>query len=189
MPTENDCLSCVKLRERITVLELRLHATQQRANGYRKMVEDFDHRRISREIKRSNPDRVHQCCLNLPGEIRRALRNEGCRLMPEVGAGAIVLHRCEHLRLMNLIEVTDTCWTWKGGKNKAGYGTFGWDDTKWIAHRFVYTLFVKSVDPGLVLDHTCRARICVNPSHLEEVTQAVNQLRMAVANDARAAVS
>jgi hypothetical protein len=45
------------------------------------------------------------------------------------------------------------------------------------AHRVAFEWLVGPVPKGLVLDHLCRNRGCVNPSHLEPVTQQVNTLR------------
>lgn len=45
------------------------------------------------------------------------------------------------------------------------------------AHRVVYEHFRGPIPPGLVIDHLCRVRHCVNPWHLEAVTQAENIMR------------
>jgi hypothetical protein len=45
------------------------------------------------------------------------------------------------------------------------------------AHRFAYELFVDEIPDGLTLDHLCRNPRCVNPGHLEPVTQRENTLR------------
>jgi len=39
-----------------------------------------------------------------------------------------------------------------------------------------YLLFFNKIPNGLVLDHLCKNRKCVNPLHLRVVTQAVNCL-------------
>ena len=43
-----------------------------------------------------------------------------------------------------------------------------------MAHRVAYELFVGPLAPGMVIDHLCKNTRCVNPDHLEQVTQATN---------------
>jgi hypothetical protein len=53
-------------------------------------------------------------------------------------------------------------------------------DGKWrprLAHRIAYELFIGPIPNGLHIDHLCRNRGCVNPVHLEPVTQQENMLR------------
>lgn len=45
------------------------------------------------------------------------------------------------------------------------------------AHRVSYEAFIGPVPDGLILDHLCRVRHCVNPWHLEPVTGTENVLR------------
>ncbi len=45
------------------------------------------------------------------------------------------------------------------------------------AHRFAYELLVGPIPDGLVIDHLCRVRHCVNPAHMEPVTRWENTLR------------
>lgn len=45
------------------------------------------------------------------------------------------------------------------------------------AHRVAYELLVGPIPEGLVLDHLCRVRHCVNPDHLEPVTKRENERR------------
>ena len=71
----------------------------------------------------------------------------------------------------------DTCWIWVAGLYKSGYGSF-LDGTRTSrAHRFSYETFKGPISDGLVLDHLCRKICCVNPDHLEPVTQKENILR------------
>lgn len=69
-----------------------------------------------------------------------------------------------------------TCWEWTG-RNRRGYGTFRVGSKEYRAHRFAYEQMIAEVPDGLVLDHLCRNRACVNPWHLEPVTSKVNTLR------------
>jgi hypothetical protein len=45
------------------------------------------------------------------------------------------------------------------------------------AHRVAYVLAKGAIPEGLVLDHLCRTPACVNPDHLEPVTNHENILR------------
>lgn len=70
----------------------------------------------------------------------------------------------------------DACWPWNAGLSPEGYGVFTWVKGKsGPAHRFAWMLAHGVPFPdGLVTDHLCRNRACVNPSHIEAVTQHVN---------------
>jgi hypothetical protein len=83
------------------------------------------------------------------------------------------------------IEIDDSgCWIWTGSKNSLGYGEISYRGSKWRAHRAAYTALVGPIPDGLVLDHLCRTPSCVNPAHLEPVTQAEN-IRRAVRQPAK----
>lgn len=73
------------------------------------------------------------------------------------------------------------CWLWTGEPHHSGYGMF-WISRNGkrnglVAHKYAYEATGRSVPDGLVLDHLCRNRACVNPDHLEPVTNRVNVLR------------
>lgn len=73
------------------------------------------------------------------------------------------------------------CWLWTAAKNPKGYGRFYLDGRNQLAHRVAYLLVVGPIPPGLQLDHVvargCLHRHCVNPHHLEPVTNRENLLR------------
>lgn len=48
------------------------------------------------------------------------------------------------------------------------------------AHRLVYEYEVGPIPDGLTIDHLCRNTICVNPSHMEPVTNAENARRASI---------
>jgi hypothetical protein len=78
---------------------------------------------------------------------------------------------------------TELCWNWLLTVNNYGYGKFvtgpDWPlrRKQVLAHRLSYQLNVGPIPEGLQLDHLCRNKLCVNPTHLEPVTTRVNTLR------------
>lgn len=81
-----------------------------------------------------------------------------------------------HIR-RNIGPGANGCWLWLRSLSSDGYGWASLDDRTSQAHRLVYTLIVGDVPAGLVLDHLCRVRHCVNPEHLEPVTPGENLRR------------
>ncbi|MFC8339351.1 HNH endonuclease signature motif containing protein [Streptomyces rubiginosohelvolus] len=69
------------------------------------------------------------------------------------------------------------CWEWTGAKTTGGYGQFWLKPRLVVSHRYAYEQMVGPIPEGLQLDHLCRNRACVNPAHLEPVSQQVNILR------------
>lgn len=69
------------------------------------------------------------------------------------------------------------CWVWTAGATKAGYSQITYQRTKFYGHRLSYEHFVGPIPDGLVIDHLCRNTRCVNPTHLEPVTDRENILR------------
>lgn len=71
----------------------------------------------------------------------------------------------------------DECWTWKRSLTGGGYGQFHIEGLVFKAHRVAYEFTIGPIPDGLVLDHLCRNRACVNPWHMEPITQQENTLR------------
>lgn len=74
---------------------------------------------------------------------------------------------------------TPTCWLWLGGLVD-GYGKFNVREPEHklkLAHRLSYEATVGEIPSELQLDHLCRVRRCVNPTHLEPVTAKENSHR------------
>lgn len=66
------------------------------------------------------------------------------------------------------------CWRWLASLNDGGYGQISINGRPHRAHRVAYELVRGPIPDGLVIDHECRNRWCVNPWHLEPVTNEVN---------------
>ena len=77
------------------------------------------------------------------------------------------------------------CWPWKGGKistHNIEYGqlsivTVDIARIRVLAHRFSYFLHFGPVPDDKIIDHLCRNGLCVNPYHLESITNNENILR------------
>lgn len=84
-------------------------------------------------------------------------------------------------------EPMSGCWLWLGCHSSArGYGFFSIDYASntsgrgakhTMAHRAAWLLFRGPIPDGLVIDHKCSNTACVNPAHLEPVTQQINVAR------------
>jgi hypothetical protein len=80
--------------------------------------------------------------------------------------------------LANTVQQGD-CLLWQGATQQGGYGRVNWNDVTMTAHRAIYILSHPTPLPrGLQVDHLCRVRLCINPLHLEAVSQAENIRRI-----------
>ena len=80
------------------------------------------------------------------------------------------------------VNKTESCWLWTGPKQNGGYGIFSlntgrYQSTNMLVHRVSWELSNGKIPEGLCIDHLCRVRHCVNPSHMEIVSLKVNVLR------------
>ncbi len=69
------------------------------------------------------------------------------------------------------------CWIWQGSKDQFGYGIFYYQQSSHRAHRIAYHLTKGAITDRKVIDHVCRNKSCINPEHLEMVTQLENIIR------------
>lgn len=70
------------------------------------------------------------------------------------------------------------CWPWLGFTNNRGYGYCHIKGNKKRgAHRISYRLCKGELSENQVIDHLCRNPICVNPAHLEAVSNRENTIR------------
>lgn len=75
------------------------------------------------------------------------------------------------------MPVTESgCFLWLG-YSVSGYGVLRVDGRMVGAHRIAYELANGPIPDGMVIDHLCRVRCCVNPAHMEVVTRGENVLR------------
>jgi hypothetical protein len=87
------------------------------------------------------------------------------------------------MRFWNKVKFTDTCWLWERGRQNVnasghGYGRFQTGRRVMQAHRVAWELIhAEQIPDHLVIDHLCRIPACVNPDHMEVVTQVVNARR------------
>src|ERR1700719_1246197 len=84
------------------------------------------------------------------------------------------------------VTFTEGCWLWTAALDRYGYGHFSVRPRHYKAYRWFYEMVNGPIAPGLTLDHvchnrdssckggrTCAHRRCVNPDHLEAVTNSV----------------
>lgn len=83
----------------------------------------------------------------------------------------------ERLDHLVIPEPNSGCHLFTGALSTAGYGQIGVNRRVLYAHRVAYELYVGPIPDGMVIDHLCRVRCCVNPAHLEVVSHRENILR------------
>ena len=89
-------------------------------------------------------------------------------------ATAKLLARLNRLSVVTKAEYDTPCHLWQGTKTRDGYGIMTVAGRRDCAHRVAYRLRHGQIPEGKCLDHLCRRPSCVNPEHLEPVTQAEN---------------
>lgn len=77
-------------------------------------------------------------------------------------------------RFWSRVDKTGDCWRWLGAHNKNGYGVVGRDKKVLWCHRIAWELTNGPIPNDKVLDHLCRNVWCINPKHLDLVTQTEN---------------
>lgn len=82
----------------------------------------------------------------------------------------------EKERFWKKVQKVNECWYWMSAMGK-GYGKTSKGKKTILAHRYAYELYKGKIPKGLSIDHLCRIKWCVNPAHLEAVTNKINVLR------------
>lgn len=77
-------------------------------------------------------------------------------------------------RIWSRVHKTDACWLWKGARSNVGYAQMHLNGKTAYVHRVVYEMLRGPIAEGMVLDHVCHTRHCVNPEHLQQVTNKQN---------------
>lgn len=75
-------------------------------------------------------------------------------------------------------EPNSGCLIWLGASNGCGYGTLTLGRSKRAyAHRVSFEMENGPIPVGMQIDHLCRNTFCINPAHLEIVTNQENTKR------------
>jgi hypothetical protein len=77
----------------------------------------------------------------------------------------------------HLVILDTGCWTLDKKPGAVGYQLLRIDGKTVTVHRWLYQRVVEPIPAEMQLDHMCRNRACINPDHLEVVTQTENLIR------------
>lgn len=72
------------------------------------------------------------------------------------------------------VSKTGKCWNWTAARDVKGYGQFKHGGSMKLAHRVAYENSNGPIPAGLIVDHMCHNRACVNPEHLRLADDSMN---------------
>lgn len=99
-------------------------------------------------------------------KIIRQCQGCGTEFVPPVSRSWFCSMPCRFWSKVDRRGVAD-CWEWQGGRQTAGYGSFGTGTRQWEAtHRVAWRLANGEIPSGLFVCHHCDNPSCCNPAHL-----------------------
>lgn len=72
------------------------------------------------------------------------------------------------------------CLIWTGHIDTAGYPNVKWNNVNYLVHRAYYKIIIEDIKRHDTLDHLCRNKLCIEPSHLEPISRSENVKRMQI---------
>lgn len=150
-------------------------------------------------VTRLGPERLCACgCGEVPKRSKRTYGNVGIKKGEQFRF--VIGHHSRlspHEYLPEDRGFSSPCWIWQRNCQKSGYGIRTAKDDAGnrgtrMAHRQYWEKYRGPIPEGYVVDHLCGNKPCVNPDHLEPVTQAENIRRATIENlsgDVRTVIS
>lgn len=131
---------------------------------------------ITRQKRERGPCRVDGC--ESPESATRLCQHHYNRNRrygdPLLGPPRAVKFNSTEERFWSMVDKSSDCWVWTGATFWDGYGTFIIKKRQYRAHRLAYEWTNGEIPEGLLVDHRCHNRRCVNPDHLRLANRSQN---------------